>query len=187
MLFVARNFELKGGAAVLEILPGVRRRFPSVRLMVAGPDRPDPHLPGVPWFGRCSRTELHEWVYPEADVFVYPTSFDRAPLVVMEAMAHGLPVVAPCAFGLPSLVRNGEGGLLNEPGDVAAATQAVWGLLTDGALREKLSTGAIHQKDTHLSTSVRNNILAATYRRIAAQCGDVRRVSEVRTRRCGQR
>ena len=47
MPFVARNFEIKGGAAVLEILPGVRRRFPSVGLMVAGPDRPDPHLPVV--------------------------------------------------------------------------------------------------------------------------------------------
>ena len=62
-----------------------------VRLTVAGPDRPDPHLPGVTWFGCCSRAALYERSI-QADVFVYPTSFDCAPLVVMETMAHGLPV-----------------------------------------------------------------------------------------------
>jgi glycosyltransferase involved in cell wall biosynthesis len=168
MLFVARNFEVKGGAVVLHILEEVRRRIPSARLMVAGSDKPDPGLPGVTWLGSCSRDELYERAYPEADVFVYPTTFDCAPLVVMEAMANGLPVVAPRAFGLPSMVRDGEGGLLYEPGDVPAATEAVLRLFSDRQLLADLAAGARRGYDTRLSTSVRNDILAATYRWIAA-------------------
>ena len=86
----------------------------------------------------------------------------------MEAMAHGLPVVAPRAFGLPSLIGDGEGGLLFEPGDIATASQQVQRLLADDALRTKLSDGARDRYATRLATSVRNDILAATYRRIAA-------------------
>jgi glycosyltransferase involved in cell wall biosynthesis len=174
MLFVARNFEIKGGAVVLHILEEVRRRVPTARLIVAGSDNPDPGLPGVTWLGPCSREELYERAYPEADVFVYPTTFDCAPLVVMEAMAHGVPVVAPRSFGLPSLVGDGEGGTLYEPGDVTAATQAAWRLLTDDDLSAKLRAGARHRYGTRLSTSVRNGILADTYRWISS-AGEARR------------
>jgi glycosyltransferase involved in cell wall biosynthesis len=168
LLFVARNFEIKGGHAVLRILADVRRQVPSARLIVAGPDRPDPGIPGVVWLGPCGRTELYEKAYPEADLFVYPTTFDCAPLVVMEALAHGLPVVAPRAFGLPSLIGDGEGGLLFEPGDITTASQQVQRLLADDVLRTRLSDGARARYTTRLATSVRNDILAATYRRIAA-------------------
>lgn len=168
LLFVARNFEIKGGDAVLRIFADVRRQWPLARLIVAGPDRPDPGIPGVLWLGPCGRTELYEKAYPEADLFVYPTTFDCAPLVVMEALAHGLPVVAPRAFGLPSLIGDGQGGLLFEPGDIATASQQVQRLLADDAFRAELNDGARHRYATRLATSVRNDILAATYRQIAA-------------------
>ncbi len=168
LLFVARNFEIKGGDAVLRIFDEVRRDMPSARLIVAGPDRPDPGIPGVTWLGPCGRSELYEKAYPEADVFVYPTTFDCAPLVVMEALAHGLPVVAPRAFGLPSLVGEGEGGMLFEPGDIGTATEQVRRLLTDDGFRATLSAGARARYTARLATSVRNDILATTYRRIAS-------------------
>ena len=98
-------------------------------------------MTGVTWLGPCSRSELYERAYPEADVFVYPTRFDCAPLVVMEAMAHGVPVVAPRAFGLPSMVRDGEGGVLFAPGDIPAATEAVERLLTDHDLSGQAGRG----------------------------------------------
>jgi glycosyltransferase involved in cell wall biosynthesis len=171
LLFIARNFEIKGGPDVLHIFDQVRRRLPTARLLVAGSNDPDPGVPGVTWLGPCSRSELYERAYPEADVFVYPTRFDCAPLVVMEAMAHGLPVVAPRAFGLPSMVRDGEGGLLFTPGDIPAATEAVERLLTDHELLAKLAAGARDHYDRRLSTSVRNRVLGATYRRIASPNG----------------
>ena len=173
MLFVARNFEIKGGPDVLEIFDQVRHRIPGARLLVAGSSDPDPGVTGVTWLGPCSRAELYERAYPEADVFVYPTRFDCAPLVVMEAMAHGVPVVAPRAFGLPSMVRDGEGGVLFPPGDIPAATEAVERLLTDPDHLARLAAGARDHYERRLSTSVRNEVLGATYRRIASPNGPV--------------
>jgi glycosyltransferase involved in cell wall biosynthesis len=168
LLFVARNFEIKGGPAVLDIFATVRDRLPDARLIVAGSDRPDPRLDGVSWLGPLSRAELYESVYPESDVFVYPTTFDCAPLVVMEAMAHGIPVVAPRAFGLPSMVGDGEGGILHRPGDRAAAAADTLALLVDPDRAARMSAGARDAYEARLSTRVRNETLGATYRRIVS-------------------
>jgi glycosyltransferase involved in cell wall biosynthesis/peptidoglycan/xylan/chitin deacetylase (PgdA/CDA1 family) len=60
----------------------------------------------------------------EADVFVLPSIVERSgdtegiPVALMEAMAAGVPVIASRLTGIPELVRDGETGLLVEPGDV---------------------------------------------------------------------
>ena len=109
LLFVTRNFEVKGGPAALTVLDAVRQEFPTSRLLVAGPSDPEPGIEGVVWLGPRTREELYDDVYPRADVFVYPTTFDCAPLVVVEALAHGLPVVAPPRLRSPrSGLRRGH-------------------------------------------------------------------------------
>ncbi|HXG09554.1 MAG TPA: glycosyltransferase, partial [Gemmataceae bacterium] len=60
------------------------------------------------------------------------------PNVVLEAMAMGVPVVATRVAGVPRLIRDGENGLLVEPGAAAALTQALARLLADTALRQRL-------------------------------------------------
>jgi glycosyltransferase involved in cell wall biosynthesis len=67
--------------------------------------------------GRVADDVLHA-LYARADVFVHATRFEGSSLVTLEAMAHGLPVVATRAGGIPDKVVDGETGLLVEPGDV---------------------------------------------------------------------
>jgi glycosyltransferase involved in cell wall biosynthesis len=67
--------------------------------------------------GRVPDDLLHA-LYARADVFVHATRFEGSSLVTLEAMAHGLPVVATRAGGIPDKVVDGETGLLVEPGDV---------------------------------------------------------------------
>ncbi len=163
LLFVARNFNVKGGPAALDVLRAVRSEFPSCRLMVAGPSTSDPGVEGVSWLGSKSRTELYADVYPRADLFVYPTTFDCAPLVVVEAMAHGVPVVAPRSFGLPDLVRHGTTGLLVEPGHTELLTQSVLSLLRDPDQLRRLGLAAADDVRLRLSVAVRNQRLLAAY------------------------
>lgn len=65
------------------------------------------------------------------DVFCLPSSMEGLPLVVLEAMAHGKPVVATRVGGTPELVADGETGLLVEPGDEDALAGALGELLRD--------------------------------------------------------
>ena len=64
-------------------------------------------------------------------MLVVPSFTEGAPLVVLEAMAAGVPVVASAVGGIPDQVRHGREGLLVPPGDPAALGDALLGLLRD--------------------------------------------------------
>lgn len=66
--------------------------------------------------GRVDETALHS-LYRVADWFVHPTRYEGSSLVTLEAMAHGLPVVASRTGGLPDKVEDGASGFLVAPGD----------------------------------------------------------------------
>lgn len=69
--------------------------------------------------GRLADPDLHS-LYAAADWFVHPTRYEGSSLVTLEAMAHGLPVIASRAGGLPDKVHDGVSGFLVPPGDADA-------------------------------------------------------------------
>lgn len=73
--------------------------------------------------------------YRQADVFVHPTREDCFPLVILEAMSAGLPVVASEEGGIPDEVVDGTTGLLCRKGDAASLARCLEKLLTDASLR----------------------------------------------------
>lgn len=77
-------------------------------------------------------------IYARMDLLLLPTRRDSFPRVVMEAMCHGIPVVATRVDGIPEMVADGETGLLVEPEDVAGFAEAVQRLLQDPALRMRM-------------------------------------------------
>lgn len=72
-----------------------------------------------------------------ADLFVLPSivtsvgRMDGIPVVLMEALAAGLPVVATRLSGIPELIRDGDTGLLVEPGDPSELAQALARIVSD--------------------------------------------------------
>jgi glycosyltransferase involved in cell wall biosynthesis len=163
LAFVAHNFRIKGGDIAVGVLKRLRASRPGLRLLVAGPSDPDPGIDGVEWLGPMDRAELYERVYPEADVFLYPTRADCAPLVVMEALAHGVPVVAPRVFALPELVRDQVTGRLFAPDDVEDAAAAVAAVLDDQAGRAARRRRCLDDFQERFSVDQRNLLLAEAY------------------------
>ena len=78
--------------------------------------------------------------YRWADVFVLPSRYppEGQPLVLLEAMAAGLPIVSTRHSGIPHTVRDGQDGLIVEPGDTEALANALQRLMNDLELRERL-------------------------------------------------
>lgn len=72
------------------------------------------------------------------DILVVPSRIDGHPLVIQEAQARGVPVVATRVGDIPDLVRDEVTGLLCPPGEPAALAKAVTRLLDDAALRQRL-------------------------------------------------
>src|SRR5690606_29922281 len=80
--------------------------------------------------------------YRAADIFVLASWAESYGMVVAEAMAAGLPVVATQVGHLPCLVADGVSGLLVPPGDAAALSAALGQLLTAGASRHAMGAAA---------------------------------------------
>ncbi|PSM40073.1 glycosyl transferase family 1 [Streptomyces dioscori] len=123
-----KQIELLAGACAL---PGVR-----VVVVGDGPSRPglDQALPGAVFLGRRTGDELAR-IFASLDVFVHTGPFETFCQTVQEAMASGVPVVAPAAGGPLDLVAHGRTGLLVPPRDEATVRDAVRSLAADPALR----------------------------------------------------
>jgi glycosyltransferase involved in cell wall biosynthesis len=77
-------------------------------------------------------------LYARADIFIFPTFADTLPLVLMEAMASGLPVVTTAVGALREEVEDGVTGFLVPAGDVDALAAATLRLVRSPALRQEM-------------------------------------------------
>ncbi len=105
-----------------------------------------------------------------SDAVLVPAG-EVTPLVLMEAMAVGTPVVAARMGSIPDVVVDGESGLLVEPGNADAIADAVCRLRDEPVLRRRLVTGGREQIERHFDQSRSNDTLRAEVRRLAALDG----------------
>lgn len=77
-------------------------------------------------------------IYERADLFVHSSVREGLPVVLVEALAAGLPVATTGVDGIPELVRDGEEGVLVDPGDPGALAGAV-SRLADDELRARMA------------------------------------------------
>jgi len=80
-------------------------------------------------------------LYRRASIFVLPSLMESLPLVLLEAMAANLPIVASRVGGIPDLVGPSE-GILITPGDVAELSSSLLFLLDNDAVRSRLGHNA---------------------------------------------
>jgi glycosyltransferase involved in cell wall biosynthesis len=162
----------KGVEVLLESLAMLRSRGANVRLRaVGGFETPAYESATQRLAERLSLDGAIDWIgftrnvnreLAKIDVFVLPSLFGEGlPMVVLEAMAAGLPVVASRVEGVPLAVVHRETGLLVEPGSVSQLTQAVDEIVTGQVDYTALSRGArqLHASsfsDTAMAAGVAN-------------------------------
>jgi len=118
VVFSGRMSPEKGVATLLE----AARRIPDIpiRLLGGGPTL-EGHAAEAPhnatFLGQLSEHRVAEEYFGARFLVVPSLWFEGCPLVILEAMSHGLPVIASRIGGLPEFVDDGVTGLLFEPGD----------------------------------------------------------------------
>ena len=98
----------------------------------------------VRFLGRVPHQELGSY-YRLADVFVLPSFNEAFPLVILEAMSCGCPVIATDVGGIPEMLVHGETGLVVGPGDPEALAEAMVDVLKDSARAEEMGNAGLER------------------------------------------
>ena len=134
LLTVTRLIERKGIRFLIQAMKNVTENNPHVKLVIVG-EGPDHSTfdelarqlelqENIVFAGRVSDQELIEQ-YTTSDIFILPSTEEALGVVLLEAMYHGLPVVASNVGGIPEIVTNQVTGILTAPGNPKELSQAI--------------------------------------------------------------
>ena len=155
---VGRMDYWKNQRILIEILPDLKKISPQIKLILVGGGEEEGNLKksaikkgvknDVIFLGQ--RSDVNQ-ILKAFDIFVFPSLTEGLPLVVIEAMATGLPIVASHVGGIPELVVNGETGFLVSPTSKEEIKEAIIKLLNNPELRKEMGQIARKRFETHFS------------------------------------
>ncbi len=147
---VGRLEASKGQEVLLRAFAHIQQKFPQAHLLFAG-DPPPEHQGYDRHFRELTRNlgmaeRVHfigfqadtAPIFAALDLFVLASKQEAFGLVLLEAMAQGVPIIATRAGGVPEVIEDGINGMLINPGDVAELAGAIERLMGDVELRGRL-------------------------------------------------
>ncbi len=182
VLFIAWLHKEKGVLDLVMAMPHVLRAVPDATCVIAGRgtaggETADSIRALARRLGVEAALRFPGWVdgdakealLREADVFVLPSYFEALPIGLLEAMAHGVPVLATRVGGIPDVIAHGANGLLVEAGEPERLGSALVALLTDHALRARLREAAYGEVRRRYSLQAVLGELKALYRSLGVE------------------
>ena len=148
VLCVGRLCSAKGQPILIEACRRLADEGRPVRLVLVGAGPEEAALKAlaaksglgdkVLFTGPLNELEVRGW-YARADAFALASFAEGIPVVLMEAMASGVPCVTTRITGIPELIRDGIDGLLVAPSDATELSSALASLMDDSDLRADLA------------------------------------------------
>ena len=151
VLFIGRLSAPKGLYDLYDAIPRVLERHPSAKFVMVGVAENEAMEPVVR--AEADRRGISERLvfrgsldgrekaaaYATSQMIVVPSWTEAFPLVIPEAMAAGLPIIASAVGAIPDFVKDGEDGFLVPPRDPTALAAAIVRLLDDEEMRRRMS------------------------------------------------
>ena len=151
VIAVGRYVYQKGFDQLLQAWATIERQYPEWQLVVFGDGNRTPYEQQMKELGiddnRCHlygpTTDIQQ-EYVNSSLFAFSSRFEGFGMVLVEAMACGLPVVSfDCPCGPKDIVKDGEDGILVENGNIKLFASSLSKLMSDEALRQSMSKAAL--------------------------------------------
>lgn len=184
ILYVGRLMEEKGLDVLLNAYGIVNAKIPNTNLIIVGKGHLRSNLEhianklgleNVVFTGFISDSLLRQ-AYASSDLFVLPSYAEIQPLVLLEALAMGLPAIGTNVGGIPEMIVNGRNGYVLKPGDHEGLAERMMTILSDDLLREEFSLNSLRIAQTH-DIKKSTDKLERIYNRL---------VSQIKTKSIGQ-
>ena len=124
LLFAGRDDKQKGLDLLVEAMKHVVDRPIHLHIIGNSSTKENYRLPNITSYGWVSRADVSAYI-DASDALIMPSRYEGLPLVAIEAMRKGRPVIASWCDGLAELVVDGETGILFAPNDVQAIVNAL--------------------------------------------------------------
>ena len=147
--FLGALGERKGSPQLIEAL-GRLTDLPCWEATIAGNGEVSQHKAFARNNGIAERVDFPGWLdrarvdelLSDTDIFVLPSFAENLPMAILEALAHGVPVISTPVGAIPDIVEPGVTGLLTPPGDVDALSKALRQLIEAPDLRRAMGSAA---------------------------------------------
>jgi phosphatidyl-myo-inositol alpha-mannosyltransferase len=162
ILFIGRPEPRKGLPALLEAFQGLRKRVPEASLVCAGPTpeevqalasrgrgMPERSLEGVTALGRVPHDVKIREISAAQALCAPSNGGESFGIILVEAMASGLPVVASDIPGYRAVLAEGTAGVLVPPDDPSALENALFGLLRNPELQQELIASGLARAERY--------------------------------------
>lgn len=183
LLFLGRIGPQKGIYELIEAFHAIQSDGTAKRLWLVGPEEnPGDALNAQALLekyqltatctlaGEVSRERAIQY-FRDASIFVLPSYYEGLPMVVLEALSAGLPVVATPVGGIPEVVIDGENGFLVPVGDVQALKEKIEILCADAELRAAMGRRSREIAERELNVNAYVGQLIQLYSRLLINRG----------------
>jgi glycosyltransferase involved in cell wall biosynthesis len=149
---IARLIPMKGLEYLIEAAAEVKAAYPNAHFRIYGEGELHDELMAKAielglagdeiFVGKYTNREELSFIMDRTDIFLLPSILEGQPVVIVEAMAYGRPIIATAVGGIPELIQDGVNGLLCQPADARDLVQKIQMLIEDPALRTRLGDAA---------------------------------------------
>ncbi len=169
LIFVGNLVRIKGLDMLIEAFSIIKNQLSNSKLLIVGNGNDEEYLKNlvsdlnlkdnIEFLGFMSGDQKFSYI-KSADILVLPSLWESLPIVVLEGMACGKPVVATNVGGIPFLIKDGVNGLLVKPGNIEELAQKLLILLKNKSLQKEMGKQSLEMiKDLSWS-----NIADRTYK-----------------------
>lgn len=107
------------------------------------------------WLGEKEKTSLLE----ASDIFIHPSYFESFGISILEALAHGVPVITTSIGGISDLVTHNFNGIVVEPGNVEEIADAITFLTNNPTERKRLGENALRHSHNFYHAKIAANLM----------------------------